>query len=202
MPSDVNYKSKYLELRSKYMNDLDGAFRLGFEAGVQQAKMDQADQQAQQAQEMAQQGQQIGPDGQPQPGQEQQAPGGAPQPGQDPSNPQGSELDHHIAKLEDAIAKSEIADPKELKKALNDMKATRDLHKSEYAIKEISKAMHKPAFKMSRQVSHNISSSAKQAVSLQHKIVSDVMAKMEAEEKRASKDINNILNIEGLIKGE
>lgn len=211
MPGEINYKNKYLELRAKYMADLDMAFRLGMEQGIQQAQNDQAMQAEQQQQEMdaaaaggmggqsGQPGQEGSPEGQP--GQE--------QPGQPISeHPEGSELDQHIAKLESMIQKSEF-DPKELAKSLGGLKDLKkhwqqeaDLKKSAEAIKGIAKALHKPAYKLSVQSSHNLSSNAKQAVSLQHKIVNDLMTKMEEEEKRASTDIKNILNIEGLTKKE
>ena len=122
-------------------------------------------------------------------------------------HPEGSELDQHIAKLESMIAKAEKSDPEELKKNFKDFQAIgndlrklqkswkeqSDLRKSHAAIAGIAKALHKPAFKLSKQASINLNDTAKQAVSMQHKIVNDVMAKMEAEEKRASGDIQKIL---------
>lgn len=208
MSAEINYKNKYMELRSKYMNDLDVAFRLGFEQGGQQAQQDQAMQQEQQAQEIqtAAAGAQPG-----QPGAEGAAPGG--DPGMDQNSagapetgsehPQGSELDQHIAKLESMIAKAEKSSPEELKKSFaefqtigQDLKKLQkswqeqsDLRKSAAAIKGIAKALHKPAFKMSKQASVNLNDNAKQAVSMQHRIVNDVMAKMEEEEKRAPDNI-------------
>ena len=201
MSAEINYKQKYLELRSKYMNDLDMAFRLGFEQGGQQAQNDQVMQQEQQSHEVemaAAQGMNGGAPGQGAPDAT-----AAPEGPQEPQSehPQGSEIDQHIAKLEQAIAKSEnLSGDVEIKKSLEDLKSMRktevlnqQIKKNERAIKAISKALHKPAFKMSRQASINLNDNAKQAVSLQHKIVSDVMNKMEAEEKRASKDIEALL---------
>jgi hypothetical protein len=133
------------------------------------------------------------------------APDASAQPEQPQSeHPEGSELDQHIAKLESMIAKSEILDPKEMKKSMADclqglskfqksLKEASDLRKSQATIKGIAKALHKPAFKMSKQASINLNENAKQAVSMQHKIVSDVMEKMEQEEKRASKDIQALV---------
>lgn len=198
MSAEINYKNKYMELRSKYMNDLDIAFRLGFEQGGQQAQQDQQMQQDQQAHELS-----AAEAGAPQ---VTQAPGVDQPPGQDGAptseHPEGSELDQHIAKLESMIAKSES--PEDLKKSVNELgndlkklqkswKEQSDLRKSEQAIKGIAKALHKPAFKLTKQASINLNDNAKQAVSMQHKIVNDVMAKMEEEEKKASKDIKTIL---------
>jgi len=217
MSAEINYKNKYMELRSKYMNDLDMAFRLGMEQGAQQAQQDQMAQQqaeAQQMQQAALQGQAGGAPGQ-------DGAGGPPQEGapqgqgaQEPDmNGQAeSELDQHISKLESMVNKpGGNADP-EIQKSLRELislrkselekiKFQREMKKSEQAIKGIAKALHKPSFKLSKVAAHNLSSNAKQAVSLQHKIVNDVMAKMEAEEKRAGKSISDILDIEGLTKG-
>jgi len=223
--SELNYKSKYMTLRAKYMNDLDMAFRLGFEQGQQQSQNDQmaqAQAEQQQAEEMAAQGGQPGEAGQPgESGQPGAVPGGAQpaSPGEQKvgeqaalppqsQNPAGSELDQHIEKLESMIGKPGV-NSSELAKSIGDLrsfhkswKQQEDLKKSAEAISGIAKALHKPSFKMNTQASHNLSSDAKRAVSMQHKIVNDVMAKMEAEELRASKEIKNILNIEGFTKGE
>jgi hypothetical protein len=228
MSAEINYKNKYMELRAKYMNDLDMAFRLGFEQGGQQAQMDQtmqaqADAQAMEVAQMqaeasggqsGQPGQLGGEGGGPEAGGPPDAPGES---GQEPGQPvqngapepmagQPTELDQHISKLEQAIAKSEnLSGDKEILKSLENLKVMRkaeqlavQMKKNELAIKNIAKALHKPSFKMSRQASHNLSSNAKSAVSLQHKIVDDVMKKMEEEERKGAKDIGAILNIEGL----
>lgn len=211
MSAEINYKNKYMELRAKYMNDLDMAFRLGFEQGGQQAQQDQmaqqqADQQAMEAQMQAQDaGGMPGEGGAPgQPGQPGQEAGGAP--GQ-PGEAGGSELDQHIGKLESMLGKPGGAKPEDIQKSLQELKAFRkaelqsiELRKSAAAIKGIAKALHKPQFKMSVTASHNLKDNAKQAVSMQHNIVKDVMAKMEAEERRAATDISKLLEVEGLTK--
>ena len=189
-----------MELRSKYIGDLDMAFRLGFEQGQQQAQQDQAQQaQAQQQQlEQAGMGQESGF-----PGQEESL--GAPTIAQGPAQAGRSELDKHINELEGMLGKSEV-DVNVLKKTLESIKSAQkaqleqlELRKSAAAIPEIAKALHKPQFKLGVQASHNLSANAKTAVSLQHKIVNEVLAKMEEETKKASNDISNLLNIEGLI---
>lgn len=200
MSAEINYKNKYLSLRSKYMEDVDMAFRLGFEAGQQAQQQDQMMQEQQQAQELqaaaAGGAGGFGQEGQGAPGEQPGAPGGEQPPSE---HPEGSELDQHIAKLESMIAKSE-SDPKELQKCVEDFrklqkswKDASDLRKSAEAIKGIAKALHKPAFKMSKGAQINLNSNAKQAVSMQHKIVNDVMQKMEEEEQRAKQDIPAIL---------
>lgn len=202
MSAEINYKNKYMELRSRYMDDLEMSFRLGFEQGGQQAQQDQMMQQQQQAQEVemaAAQGMAQGQPGQPgQPGAG--GPEQPPQPGQEAGAPQGSELDQHISKLEGMIAKAENLTPEELSKSINDLKQLQknwkeqaDLRKSAEAIKGIAKALHKPQFKLTKQASINLNSTAKAAVSMQHQIVNDVMKKMEEEEKRAGTDIKKLL---------
>lgn len=210
MSAEINYKNKYLALRGKYMNDLDMAFRLGFEQGQQQAQQDQAMQaqqeQAQMDQMMAQAqgggapGQEGGESGEAAPGQPSEAP---------MEGAGGSELDQHIAKLESMINGAPGGASEEIQKSLQSLKALRkaeldkiQFKKSEQAVKGIARALHKPAHKLSVLASHNLSSCAKAAVSMQHKIVNDVMSKMHEEEQRASSDIKNILSVEGITKKE
>ena len=228
MPAEINYKNKYLELRAKYMGDLDMAFRLGFEQGKQQQQQNQvAEQQAQamQLQEAALQGQ-AGPGGEggggdfgggggEKPGNE-SAPGGEATPGGQPTSPQnaapeagGSEIDKHIATLEGLIGTGGApSNPGDIKKSIEALKSLRkaqvqaaELKKSQMAIDGIAKALHKPKFKMTAQASHNLNSNAKTAVSMQHKIVKDLMEKMEQEEARATNSISKVLDVEGLTKG-
>src|SRR5271154_5458768 len=73
MPGEVNWKAKYMELKSKYMNAVDMAFRLGIEEGMKQGQLDNANQQLAQAQ---QDKQSMAPGGQP----------GGEQPGGKPNN--------------------------------------------------------------------------------------------------------------------
>lgn len=201
MPATINYKSKYIELRSKYIADLDMAFRLGIEEGAKQAQQQQAIDAQAKAQEMEMQKQNIEAGGQEtQPGQpEDVAQEGAPSADQG-----GSELDQHISKLEGMLGSN--PEP-EIQKSLQAIVSLRksekeaiEMKKSELAIKGIAKALHKPAFKIGVQAAHNLTDSAKRAVTLQHKIVNDVMKAWKEEESKASKDIKNILDVEGLIK--
>jgi hypothetical protein len=237
MSGEINWKSKYQELKSKYMNAVDMAFRLGVEEGLKQGQLDSANQQL--AQASAQQQDQAAGGGAPGGGDPSagggaggQLPGGkqnnnsAPgtpdqgggndksgaasvQPQPVSANPEGSELDQHIAKLESMISKSEDLDITVLKGAINDLKSLQksqkeqlELAKSQMAISAISKAMHKPQFKFGVQASHNLSSTAKAAATMQQEIVQDVFKKWEAEEKKASKDILSTISLEGIIKGE
>lgn len=228
MSGDINWKQKYQELKAKYMGSVDMAFRLGFEEGSKQATQDAAQMQQQQAQEAAQSAPPGGgaPGGMggeapetTQPGDDTSAPmpGGAtpaeaPQaavPMAESEHPDGSELDQHIAKLESMLSKSELepSERSELMKSVEGIRAFRrdqvqaiELKKSHEAIKGISLALHRPAFKVSSQANHNMTSNAKQAVSMQEKIVTDVMSKWADEEARGSKDILAQLGIQGVTK--
>lgn len=127
-------------------------------------------------------------------------------------NPQGSELDQHISTLEGMLKKNEdnanfdaapiLASINGLRKLQADMHLRSELAKSAAAIPKIAAALHKPQFKFGVQANHNLSTSAKAAVTMQHKIVGEIMQKWEQEEQKAGKDILSTLSIEGITKGE
>jgi hypothetical protein len=231
MAGDINWRAKYLEIKAKWMESVDVAFRLGFEEGSKQASQDNAMQQQMQAQDQmnsisggAEGGQSPDPtqaNGAAQPGDDESAPmpGGAtpkepPQPAvpmEESEHPDGSELDQHIAQLEGMLSKGELGDEErsELRKSVAGLRSFRknqvqqiELKKSYEAISGIAKALHKPAFKMNVQAQHNLTANAKQAVGMQEKIVTDIMQKWEQEEAMASKGILAQLGIEGLTKKE
>ena len=224
MSGTVNWKQKYTELKAKFMESVDMAFRLGFEQGAQQASQQAAQEQQMQQQAMQAQGGAPGapgaggppggqgPTGRPEEDQDfadqeypptkPGEPGKGVQPMQESEHPGGSELDQHIAMLESMINKSEGLDIDQLKKTVEGLKFQVEMRKSSSAIPEIAKALHKPKFKLGVQASHNLNSTAKNAVTMQERIVTDIMQKWEEEEKRASRDILSQLNIEGLTKKE
>jgi len=208
MPSGINYKTKYLELRTKYMQDLDVAFRLGVEQGMQQAQQQHAVESEAKAQDMQMQQQQIQAQGQAGEGAEggnnfdqgdtEQKPGES---GQD-LQARGSELDQHISKLESALGGGSSGTPpspevqKSLQEVISMMKHEKEvieMKKSEQAIAGIAKALHKPSFKVGAVAQHNLTSDAKSNLSLQHKIVNDVFKSWDAQEEKASKDIKNVI---------
>lgn len=188
-----DYKLKYQDLKIKFHDAIDVAFRLGFEQGAQSAQMQQAQQQAQEAQMQQQQMMQM----QRQPGQEQQ----------DPNNPaapdsSGSEMDQHINTLESMVnqqdpASSQYAD---MKKTLDSMKSLIEMKKSEKAINAIAKAM-KPKFTISKGANKNLSEHGKKALNDQEKIVDELMKSFQDEEKKAAETIIKTLNFENLLKG-
>lgn len=215
MSNQINYKQKYQELKAKFMESVDAAFRLGFEQGAVQAQQDMMMMQQQQAMEMQAQAQSDAPgqegygnQGSPAGAEQMQNPNGEEVGQPDSQNPAGSELDQHIQKLESMLGKSELS-PAELMETVQNLRKSQaklveaqELKKSAKAIPAIAKALHKPAFKIGQQASHNMNSNAKAAITMQHKIVSDIMKSWEAEENKASKDIKAVLNLEGLNKKE
>lgn len=197
-----DYKLKYQDLKLKFLDAVDVSFRLGFEAGAQNAQVQQA-QQAEQAAQQAAMGQQPG-----QPGQEGQDPNAAPgqemAPGQD-----GSELDQHIGQLESMLQKTEANSESyaSLKKSLDGIKSfqsslkqTYELKKSEQAIKAISKAMKSP-YTINKAAAKNMSQPAQKALGMQEQIVADLMKSFADEEKKAAEAVNKTLSVEQLLKG-
>jgi hypothetical protein len=198
------------------MQDVDAAFRLGFEQGSVQGQQDaqMQQQQAQQEQDAAQQGQigqGNGAEGSPAGAEQMANPngGGLGDMEPDSENPAGSELDQHIAKLESMLGKSENLDKAELAALTSKISGLRkamaqhaEMKKSTQAIPAIAKALHKPAFKLSVNANHNMNNNAKAAVGMQEKIVGDIMKSWAEEEQKASKSIKSILSVENLTKKE
>jgi hypothetical protein len=195
------YKQKYLDLKQKYLNDIDLMYRLGYEAGAKQAQqeamqqqMQMQQQQAQQQAAMMQQAQQGGQPGMGQPGMEEQPPGmeqeGMPMEGQVPGQEmppmeQGApemgmegqapgELDDKIAELESLLSKGEK--PKIL-----------DLRKAVQALSDARKAQ----FKKTNQASKKVESA-------QRSLVKGILQKWSSETKTVSDDLEKILADEGI----
>ena len=190
------WELKYKDLKLKFHDAVDVAFRLGFEQGAQQAQV----QQSQQAEAAAQQAaMQPGQDPNAQPGQEMN----------NPESPDGSELDQHIGQLENMLGQSKpgSTEQTDLQKSLNgikefqnSLKQAHELRKSEQAIAAISKAM-KPKFTIGKAATKNLSAPAVKALNMQEQIVEDLMKSMDEEEKKAAEAINKTLNLEQLLKG-
>lgn len=192
----VDYQKKYMDLRARFIESLDIAFRSGYEQGYNesqvQAQAEQAQMMAQQMQ--AQQAQMQG--GQIPPGME----GQAAMPGQ---QQQGSEMDSAIAELESLINKSEITKD-DLKKSIEALKTQTMLNKISKMTLGLKKAETKkllpPAY--SKSFSINLSENSKQAVTGQQKIVDDLLSKWSDEQSKSTRDISQVLNTEILTKKE
>jgi hypothetical protein len=200
----VDYRAKYMDLKTKYMETCDLSWRLGYEQGLRDAQLDQAAQQQAQADQMA-----MAANGQPQAGQsgEEGAPGEEQeQPGQPQSqNPNGDELDSHIARLESMLGKGELvsADLGDLKKTLSDIRSLQvqiNLTKSMASIKNTRMAPLKKSQVLSPRVQANLPEPAKKALSLQENIVKNVFDKWAKDESQATSEIGSILNVDGIVK--
>lgn len=186
-----DWKLKYNDLKLKFHDAVDVAFRLGYEAGAQGAQLQQA--QADAAAASAQPGMS---------GEEQSG-----QFGQEESD--GSELDQHIGQLESMLGSQKPGSMEQagLQKSLDGIKAFKlslkkasDLKKSEQAIKAIGKAMKAP-FTLSKTATKNLSEHGKKALNDQERIVDDLMKSFAEEEKKAKEAITKTLDFEQILKG-
>jgi hypothetical protein len=190
----IDFKSKYKEVVQKLIESTDVAYRLGYEAGMKQARQDNMmQQQAQQQQAMMQQ--QAAMNGQI-PGQEQeqqadetgapmqdqgQVPGQAPMEGQqaltgeeeEMSPEQGSELDQHIGELENLVSKGEKPKVSDLRKIVTELSNLRKAQKEKFKNNE-----------------EEVSSS-------QRKVVSGILKKWEDENKSVMSNLEEIIGREG-----
>lgn len=191
-----DYKMKYKELKLKFKETVDLAFRLGVQEGMRQGELQQA-QQAQMAAQQAAAGGMPGQEGAP--GQE--------MPGQGPAD--GSELDQHIGTLESMLQKADptSSEALSLKKSLDGIKAFKmslkqasDLRKSEAALTAIGKAMKTP-FTLGKAATKNMTETAKSALNSQEQILDNVMKSFAEEEQRATEAIKKTLSLEQVLKG-
>lgn len=201
MAGPVDYKQKYMELKARFMSAVDSAWQDGYQHGMADSQLEQAQQEKQQADAMAA--------GMGQPGQEGESPAEGEQSqsvapiSQNPNG--GDELGQHIEKLENMIGKSEISTLElgDLKKTLNDIKSLQiqmNLTKSMESIKNTKLAKSHQPIKFTKKLEANLKEPAKKALSLQQEIVGNIFKKWESDELKASSDIGSILNIEGLTK--
>jgi hypothetical protein len=199
MPKTIDYKQKYYALRDQMIRSVDFAYRMGFEAAMKEAQIQQAQMQMQQAQMQMQQAQgMMGSQMQqlPQDQMEQQQiedqsqEAGSPESGspeeqmaQEPGQEEGgSELDQHIQALEEAISKSEGEAKISLQKSLDVLKKTQRL---------ISK--DPSPFKLTKKASEKLSLKQKEQLSMQQEILNNILAKWEKEGQEAVSSINQSL---------
>lgn len=191
----VDYKIKYLDLRSKFMKTAERMYRLGKEDGLKEGQMQAQQQQMQQQAEMeAMQAQQAGMGGEPQIDPET----GEPMPPQEGMEPgmqeamgpeemaqmqeegmdqeQGSELDQRINELESLVAKGEKPKVTDLRKAVIELA---ELRKSQKQMK----SNHK-----------------KVTSSKQKGLVDSILKKWESEANKDSqtKELERIIQSEGI----
>lgn len=192
----VDYKQKYLDLRSKFAKSCDRYYRVGFEEGMKEGAQ-QAQQEAMQQQMMMQQQAQMAEQGvDPETGEPiegappEEMGGGAPpmgMPGEQPpmapeemgemSPEEGSELDQHIQELESLVSKGEKPKVTDLRKAVH---ALTDLRKSQ---KAKLKSNHKEV-----------------VTSKQKQIVDNILKKWEkeAESDSVTENLEEMISSEGI----
>lgn len=201
----VDYKQKYQELKQRFMNAVDVAWRDGYEHGAKDAQTEQAqmDQQNAMAMDQAAMAAQAGG----QPGQEGQEGAENPEEQAQPpgsEHPDGSELDQHIQKLESMLGKNEFqeSDVSDLKKTLNEIKLYQGQIALTKSLESIKKAKMRKPFFVAPKAKANLPENHKKTLTKQEETVAKMMKSWEEEEKRAAKDIKNILNVEGLSSKE
>lgn len=174
--SKVDWREKYLELRSKYLNAVDVAFRLGMQEGLKQGQIDSMQQQLQQQQEqmaMQQQAAMAAQQGGGQPGQE-QMPGDEEQsqmpPGMEGQVPEG--------------AAQEAPAGDELDMSMNELESY--LKSEKYDAKSLMKAFHK--VKEAKKVNDD-----KRVEAVNKKVVSGILAKWDEQEQKASNKLKGLL---------
>jgi hypothetical protein len=206
MNDSVDYKKKYQDLRGRFINSMDSAFRMGYEKGANDAKQEQAAMQMQQAQQMQaqqmQMGQQQGQPGQPgadEQAQMEQAQAEQAQGGDASAQPaQGQEeLDQYIAELEGLVNKSD-ASPADLKKSLEKIKNFQTFAKMNSKFKP----MNKSSLSIPQQAAANLTAASKRELGLQEKIISDIMSKWELESSKSTSEAMQVLGTEALVKKE
>jgi hypothetical protein len=187
----LDWKTKYLDIRSKLKEATDVAFRLGYERGMkdgtQAAAMQQMQQQAQMQQAMMQGGGQPSADqGQMPPGADQgQMPPGADQGGDeaqmDAPAPEemgdeqgGSELDQHINELQGLVAKGEKPSVVDIRKAVVALAGIRKNQKNAWQKK------------------------TEKVIPAQKRVVDSLLKKWEEESKKPSENLEDIIKQHGL----
>jgi len=174
----ADYKTKYLDIRSKLIRATDAAYRLGYEEGMkegQQAAQQQQQEMAMQQQAMMQQGMggeagaEMSPEEQAMMEEQMAQEGGAPE---EISEAEGSELDESIAELESLVAKGEK--PK-----------VTDIRKAVLALTSLRKSQKQ---KVNEQ---------KATSSAQRRVVSGLLKKWEEETKSEYQDLETIIKEHG-----
>lgn len=175
----VDYKKKYQNLRARYIEAIDVAYRSGFEAGMTKAQQESMMQQMQmQAAQQAQGG----------------MPAQGPAAAQPPQIQGPDEVSQAVAELESLVNKSEPS-VDDLKKTINSLKDNL-MHKS---LSEKTKEIGLPKV-YSNSYKVNLPESGKQEVAIQTKIVDDILNKWSQEATEVSRDIATVLGTESLTK--
>lgn len=146
MNNKTNWKQKYYELRSKYLNAIDVAFRLGVEEGQKNQKMQDMEMQLQQMQEAAAMGMGGGEETLPpeeggegvEPGMEGEIP-----PEEMAAEGGGDELDASIDELEQYVKHEDKKDLANLLKSFHANKKSEKMESKDSRSKKLSSILKK-----------------------------------------------------------
>jgi hypothetical protein len=169
MKKGVDYKEKYMQLRARYLQAIDVAFRSGYQQGMEKAQIQAAAQQLQQSQQQAAQAQ-----AQPQQVDE--------QPSQGVSESQASELDAYIDALEAELQKSESE---------NGLGALRGLRELVSGLKKSK--IDISALRLNETAAKNMSAEDKSASSRQQKLVESFLDKWEKEARKTAGSVAEVV---------
>lgn len=196
----ADYKIKYEQLKANFISTVQKSYALGLEAGLQQAQMQNLQQQASdaQAQLQALQNPQVDANGQPmQPGQDPNAPQDPSQNpnaqnaqqqdpnaqnaqpaqfGQSPDDGSGTELDNHLNELEGLVAKGEKPSLPELRKKIEEITGLRKAQKQ-------PAKQAKQVESSQKQLLNSILKSWKQEAPKVSNSIADIIAQAEAKVK-------------------
>jgi hypothetical protein len=182
--SGIDYKKKYMDLRARFVEALDVAFRTGYEQGSVEAQQQAMAQQQQIAQQQAMSGQQ-----QPQ------------EDAQDQQRVQAmpNEVNQAVAELDGLVNKSELT-VDDLKKSIQNIK-NELMFKS---LSNVTKSLNQQKVQILPPPGHsigyrNLPESHKQAVSMQGKLVDDIFKKWEQESQESTRDLANVLGVENIL---
>lgn len=180
MPAD--YRTKYIEMRAKFIEASDIAYRLGFEEGMKEGQ--QAAEQAVQQQQMDMQAQQAAMQGMPPEAGGPENPEMAAQEGQmDQLAPEelagedvesGSELDSQISELEGLVAKGQKPSVLDMRKAVESLSTLRKSQRDQWAKKRAK------------------------TISVQKKFVDNILNKWEKETKDVTEGLEEIVKESGI----
>lgn len=185
----IDWKKKYLELRRRFVSALDVAFRQGYEQGSIDMQLENFQQQMAQVHAPTQETSEED---------DNQSTNNSNVTSQmQPQEPNDQELDQYISQLEEIINKNEVLNKNEdLKKSIEKIK---NFSMNRHFTKSLRKISFLPK-KIPARAAANLGSEGTKSVTLQEKIVNDILAKWEKESLNAENEIMRAVGTEPLLK--
>ena len=186
MPLKTEWKQKYYDLRSRYMNAIDLAFRLGVEQGLKEAEMQNMQMQLQQAQEQAAAAAQMPP--------EADMPGGEalppdqmpPEGGLEADAPPEGEVGPEGEMLDEEMMGEEEGGEDELDQSIDELES--------YVRKGETPTLEKLAKSIHRVKDTKQKVDTQKSLNQNRKIVDGILKKWENESKKKTDSILDIIN--------